>query len=202
MGGARKRTYDGRLRASRAAQHRDAVLGVALDLFMGRPYEDVTLQVVADGAGVALKTVMRQFGSKDALFLECVRRGTQDQGETRRVAIGDIDGAAGVLARQYEELGDMTIRYLALEQRFESVEEAITVAREFHLAWLGQVFSPWLPSRDTAERRRRLAQLFAATEIFVWWVWRNRLGMDRVTCELTMASTLRALIASWSTERG
>src|SRR4051794_27315539 len=105
---ARKRTYDGRLRASQVAERRGAIIDISVGLFMDQPYEDVTLQVVADAAGVALKTVVRQFGTKDALFLECVRCRKADEQASRRVDVGDVRGAAQVLARRYEQLGDMT----------------------------------------------------------------------------------------------
>jgi AcrR family transcriptional regulator len=191
---AKKRTYDGRLRALQAGQRRDSIVDTGLRLFMEQPYEDVTLQRIADAAGVALKTVVRQFGTKDALFMECVRRRGEHEQESRQIDVGDVAGAARVLAHRYEEIGDMTMRFLALEDRFESVKEMLAFARKLHLDWLARVFAPWLPAR---ERRRRLAQLFAATEIFVWWVWRNRLGVDRKTAEEAMERTLAALVASW-----
>ena len=71
----------------------------------------------------------------------------------------------------------------------------------FHLAWLGRVFAPWLPERDPAEKRRRLAQLFTATEIYSWWVLRFRLGVDLETCRGAMHATVDALVASWSTKK-
>lgn len=194
---AKRRPYDLRVRAARAEQRRDGVIDVATDLFMRRPYEEVTLQKVAAAAGVALKTVVRQFGSKDALFLECVRRRAPQEEASRRVDVGDVAGAARVLAARYEELADMTMRFLPLESRFESVSQLIEIGRASHLEWLARVFSPWLPERDRRERRKRLAQLFGATEIYVWWVWRNRLGMDRRACEDAMRGALESLIAGF-----
>jgi AcrR family transcriptional regulator len=44
---------------------------VARDLFMTAPSFDVSLEQIAEQVGVALETVQRRFGSKDALLVEC-----------------------------------------------------------------------------------------------------------------------------------
>jgi AcrR family transcriptional regulator len=198
VGVLKRRKYDGRTRASQAEVRREAVAAAATVEFMERAYEDVTLQSVADAAGVALKTVVRQFGTKEALFLECLKHRKVEEESLRKVDAGDVAGAIRILSDRYEALGESTMRYQRVEDRFATVAEMMTIARRFHFEWLARVFAPWMPERAPAEKKRRLAQLFTATELYSWWVLRTRLGVDRKACEDAMRATLDALIASWS----
>jgi TetR/AcrR family transcriptional regulator, regulator of autoinduction and epiphytic fitness len=52
----------------------DAILDTARHLFLAAGYEGVNLEQVARAAGVSRQTVYNQFGSKDAVFREVVKR--------------------------------------------------------------------------------------------------------------------------------
>jgi AcrR family transcriptional regulator len=178
------------------------VRDAATRLFSARPYEDVSLQSIADEVGVALKTVVRQFGTKDALFVECVKAFHPREMASRDVEPGNIPAAIRTLVERYEELGDMTLNFLAVEDRLAPVADMLKIARNAHVGWLGQVFAQWLPRRDGPLRRRRIAQLFGVTEIYVWVSWRKRLGLDRETCETAMKASVEALLASFGEREG
>lgn len=197
-----KRAYTLGLRAQQTADRRTRIQHATVALFMERAYEDITLQAVADAAGVSLKTVLRLFGSKNDLILACAHQRSAEEYALRAVPPGDVDGAARVLAERYEVMSAMTLRLLALEERFEEVGALLGIARKGHLDWLADVFGAWLPERASRVRKRRLAQLFGATEIFVWHTWRRHLGVAAADAELAMASTLRALVETWEREGG
>ena len=55
-------------RAEAAQSTADGILDVAIELFTDKPFEDVTLDDVAERAGVTKRTVLRRFESKDRLF--------------------------------------------------------------------------------------------------------------------------------------
>jgi AcrR family transcriptional regulator len=178
------------------------VLDATVALFLERSYEELTLQAVADAAGVSLKTVLRQFGSKDELVLACAHRRSAQESEVRAAAPGDVAGAARALADRYEEMATVTLKLLDLEPRFPAIAEVLRIARRGHLDWLAGVFAAWLPARPSRVRKRRLAQLFGATEIFVWNSWRKHLGLGRAEAEQAMAGTLRALVDAWCRTEG
>jgi len=46
---------------------------------------------------------------------------------------------------------------------------------------------------------RRLAALFGATEIYLWWTYRTHLGLGARQAEQTMFEALSAIVASFST---
>ncbi len=187
-----------RARADAAADTYERVLAAGESLFKSSHYDDVTLQAVSERAGVALKTVLRRFGSKDALLVACARSGSERESTIRAVKSGDWRAAAAVLASRYESTCDEVARYWPLEDRIPAVATAFASARQSHRAWLADVFASNLPRRGTARYEQRLAELFGATEIFVWFTWRRRLGIGRKTAERALAELLEALMFLWA----
>jgi AcrR family transcriptional regulator len=72
MSGTEKRSYDGRLRAARAAQTRRRIIDVAVEMFGERGYAATTMGDLALGAGVSVDTVHAN-GPKSALLQAAVR---------------------------------------------------------------------------------------------------------------------------------
>ena len=168
---------------------------------MAKPYEDVTLQAVAKAAGVALKTLVRKFTSKESLVVACAqRRASQEEG-LRHVEPGDVIGAVHVITERYEALGPTWVRLLALEDRIAAIGEVIAIARALHCRWLASVFTSGLPPRG-AVRDQRLAELFGATEFYVWHSWRTHLGLSRAAATRAMIDLLEALMTHWKTPPG
>lgn len=189
-----------RVRAEGVARRREAVVDVALELFTSHPFDTVTLQSVADGAGVSLKTVTRIFDSKEALIAACIDRAKAREEAERAVSPGDIPGVVAVLSARYEAWLGRTLHIVALSERIPAARAWIDVGRRSHLAWLARAFAPWLPPRG-ATRTTRLMQLFGATEMYLWWSWREALGHSRAAATRALHETLSALVARWE-ERG
>ena len=189
-----------RSRATSAAATRRRILEAAVDLFLAHGYDDVTLARVAGQAGVSLQTVLRKFGSKDALFVAGARSHQREELARRAVPPGEVGAVARVLAERYEATGTTMTQFIALEDRMTSVATALALARQAHRRWLAQVFERELPHRTDSAYAVRLAQLFGATELYVWVSWRRRLGLSRAAAERAMADTLTALVASWACE--
>ena len=184
-------------RATAAAATADRIREAATALFVELPYDKVSLASVARRARVSLPTVVRRYGSKDALFMECARAVSDRELEVRATEPGDVRGAARMLAERYEQFIPFWKRYLDLEERFPAVARVINEARQGHLAWLAGVFDPFLAPYPDPLRTRQLATLFGATEIYVWWAWRTHLGLDAQQAEQTLAESLEALVRHW-----
>jgi len=193
----RRRPYRMRSRATAAAATGDRIREGATALFIEQPYDHVSLDDVAERAGVSLPTVLRKFRSKDALFMECARAVSDREREARSMPPGDVGGAARVLAQRYEQLIPLWKRNLDLEGRFPEVARALDEARQGHLAWLAEVFDPFLAKAPGQVRTRQLAALFGATEIYLWWTWRTHLGLDAAEAERVMAEILETLVREW-----
>ena len=72
--GLRQRPYRMRARAQAAQATAQAIIAAARVLFAERPYDQVSLPVIAERAGVTVQTVLRRFGSKEELFAAAAQR--------------------------------------------------------------------------------------------------------------------------------
>ena len=167
------------------------ILAAARDQFLSARYDEVTLSAIASAAGVTQQTVLNHFESKEKLFGVFVET-VASEIDTSRATVrgGDTASAIRLLLREYEELGDANVRFLALEDRLPILADVLTFGRGKHRAWLEQVFADRLPSEVRA-RRRTLTALHAATDVGVWKLLRRDLG-----CSLTeTARIMQRLVA-------
>src|SRR5689334_12272959 len=180
-GAASRRRYTVRARADAAEQTAERVMDAAIALWRAGPFEDITLQEIADRAGTSLSTVMRRFGSKDGLA-EAVLRSDRVGTQAGRDAVtdGDLPGAVRMIVADYELNGDAVIRLLALEERMGVVRHVVEAGRVAHERWVERVFGPLLD--PGARRRVQVLQLVAATDVYTWKLLRRdrNLSADQV----------------------
>jgi len=192
----RKREYRMGARAESAEQTRQSILAAARELFLSAAYyDDVTLEQIAERAGVSLKTVVRRFRSKDELLVASALT----EAEQRSVPAGDLEAIVRVLSARYEESMDVMLRYLPIEAKVAPVAQVLGQARQGHWDWLEQAFAPQLSGSRGPLRRRRVAELFVATEIYAWHALRRRFGLSQRAAEQVLRETLEALVACWNT---
>ncbi|HXS45848.1 MAG TPA: TetR/AcrR family transcriptional regulator, partial [Solirubrobacterales bacterium] len=67
-----KRQYRMSVRAQRSEETAERIREVSLEHFLSRSYEDVTLNEVAEEAGVTVPTLIAHFGRKEDLFATAV----------------------------------------------------------------------------------------------------------------------------------
>lgn len=162
-------------RASAMERTHGGILGAAREQFLAAPYDDVTLSTIAKEAGVTQQTVLNHFESKENLFAVLVEGIAVEVDDRRGTArAGDTAASIRVLLREYEEIGDAVVRFLALEDRMPVVADILASGRTKHRAWLEHVFADRLPA-DTRARRRTVTALYAATDIYVWKLLRRDL---------------------------
>lgn len=184
---AGERGYRMKARAEAAEATAIRVLEVAVDLFSEKPFEDVTLGEVAERAGVTPRTVIRRFGSKEALFVEAMGRAGEEAERSRDTApVGDIVQAVRQLVAQYERWGTNRLRMLAQEDRIAVVAENVERGRHYHWSWVERTFAPLLVGRRGRDRKRRKAALIAATDVYTWKLLRHDLGLSQPETERTI----------------
>ena len=195
----RTRSYRMSTRAAAVEVTRERILQAACDAFMQRWYDEVTLRDVASDAGVALQTLVNHFGSKEALFGAAAER-ISDTISTLRwsVAVGDLEGAATTLVDDYEQTGDFTLRTLAIEERAPVVQPLIARGRRGHQEWVEHVFAAALAGLRGVDRKRRVAQLVVATDVFTWKLLRHDKGLSR---DQTITA-IRELVEAMHTQPG
>lgn len=173
---------------------RERILQAACDAFLHGWYDNVALRDIAAAAGVALQTLVNHFGNKEALFGAAADR-ISDTISTLRweVAVGDVEGAATTLVDDYEQTGDFTLRTLAIEERVPVVRPLLAAGRGGHQEWVEHVFAAALTGLRPAERKRRVAQLVVATDVFTWKLLRRDKELSREQTIIAIRELVEAL---------
>jgi AcrR family transcriptional regulator len=189
-----KRAYRMGARAEAAAETGRKILRATMELYVERFYDQVSLDDVAERAGVTVRTVLRRFGSKEQLVSAAAqeaRRRVRSQQD--RAPVGDVAGAVKVLVETYEEHGDRVLRLLAQEERVPAFRLLTDTGRAYHHEWVKRVFAPLLAERTGAQRERLLAQLIATCDVYFWKLLRRDLGLSREQTELAVIEAIMAL---------
>jgi AcrR family transcriptional regulator len=181
-----------RARAEAAAETGRRILRAVLELHTERFHDEITLEDVAERAGVTAQTVIRRFGSRDRLVSAAGEYAATQVVEQRSAApIGDVDGAVENVIEHYEERGASVLRLLAQEDRVPQLHAIADRGRAGHYDWVDRTFAPYLEGRS---RRRLRAELITLTDVYVWKLLRLDLGLDRTDTATVMADMIRAVL--------
>jgi AcrR family transcriptional regulator len=182
-------------RAEAAAATGERIIDAAAAAFWESPGLQVSLDEVAQRAGVTVQTVIRRFGGRDGLIAATVEREAERVGRQRDQApVGDVAGAVKVLIDHYEAMGDRVVRMLAEEARDPALRPIADRGRILHREWCARVFAPALARRAGAERKRMLAQLVALCDVYTWKLLRRDAGLSRRQTELAIVELLEPIV--------
>jgi AcrR family transcriptional regulator len=173
--GLRQRPYRMKARAQAAEATARAIITAARALFAERPYDQVSLPVIAERAGVTVQTVLRRFGSKEELFAAVAdERSGQIRADREAAPPGDVTH----LVAHYERWGDEQAYLLAQEARVAAIRVITDAGRRYHRDWVTRAYGPALATLPSPTRRRKLAQLTAVTDLATWRLLRRELGLS------------------------
>ena len=188
------RRYTMTARAEAAERTRTRILEAAMALAETRPVSAITLDAVAQEAGVSVQTLLRRFDNRAGLVEAVRQHATVVVAEERRTPVGDIDAAIRTVLDHYERRGDAVLLMLAEEHEDAVTREVTDRGREFHRTWVAEAFAPFLPSQ--AKAREELLDLLAvATDIYTWKQLRRDRGLDLVTTRQRVDTLVHALLA-------
>jgi AcrR family transcriptional regulator len=189
-----RRPYRMTVRAEAAEATLQRVLDAAMRLFTDNPYDDVSLERVAAEAGVAKRTVLRRFGSKEALFFAANERvGLEEMRRRDATPVGDVAAAVASVVDSYERFGANRLRMLAQEDRIPIVAEDAEIGRRQHWSWVERTFAPLIDGLDGAARKRRVAALVVLTDVFTWRLLRLDLRLSRADTKRTLVDLINRL---------
>lgn len=179
------RPYRQQRRAAAAQANTERIRDAALELFVERPFDQITLAAVAERAGVGVQTVIRRAGTKDGLA-RSVREWIASQVEAARgEPTADPDAIAAALERQYERWGAVTDRTLRQEDTSPALAESARGGRAAHRAWLEAAFP------DASEST--IAALIGVCGVELWLVLRRDGGLTAEQTRDTVAQLIRSL---------
>lgn len=184
-------------RAATAEETGRRLIGAMQTLFAERPYAEITLEAVAQRAGVTLQTLLRRFGSKSGLLAAAAAAGSAAvEAQRGEAEPGDVRGAITNLFDHYDEWGDTALRLLAQEDSIDAIAPLAEKGRATHAAWVERVFADELARRARGRARRiRRAQLIASCDVTIWKLLRRDLRLTRADAEKAVLGMIEALCA-------
>lgn len=171
------RRYEMRVRKDAAEATRTAIVDAAVAAVMAERSLAVTLGAVADRASITVKTVLRHFGSREALIDAAWAQLRRDVMSERVAPPGESARALAVLIQHYEDRGDVVLGLLSEEDTDPRARLMCDDGRALHRAWVQEVFAARLPT-DSAGRDRILDALVVATDVYCWKLLRRDRGLS------------------------
>ena len=195
------RPYRQQRRAEAAEANTERILQAGLDLFVERPWDQITLAAVAERAGVGVQTLIRRVGTKDGLSRAVNEWVTPQVAATR----GDPDSAdphevAAALARHYERWGASVLQMLRQENVSPVLAEAAAGGRRAHREWVQAAFAEPLAGRTGRARADLLARLIGVCGVELWLVLRRDAGLSVADARAAVADLIAACLANPSPE--
>lgn len=183
-------------RARAAEETGERILDAAMNAFSTGLFDEVTLDSIAEAAGVSVQTVIRRFGSKEDLFATIAER------ESDRIVAdrepdpsgpATMSSAIHALVGHYETDGRTVLNLLKQEDRFPLIAEAMSRGRREHREWVERHCAVVLENTTGVERRLRLEAAIAATDLYLWKLLRLDRGLTQREVEKTMLMMLDGL---------
>lgn len=185
------RAYRQSARARSVGATRDRILDATEALLREATAPAISLGTVAREADVTIPTLLRHFGSKDALVAAALAAAlVRIRAARPRVALGDHLGAARALAEEHERHASLLRAAGALPA---SAQRELEGARRLHRDWLARTFARSLSPLPPVVHRRRLAQLVAVSGPAPWRALRETERLGAGQAEAALAELLRAL---------
>jgi AcrR family transcriptional regulator len=190
----RSRGYHQVARAEATQVRHEKIVRSFMDLLRDRWLDEFTLNDVAEAAGVTVQTLIRKFGGKEGLLKAALALIEVEVMQRREAPKGDVKRLVSQLVDDYEVVGDMVIRCLAQEPRFPMLTQLLSVGRKDHRAWLTDVFASQIKDLPPKARKERVDALYAATDVYIWKLFRRDFGYDTATTKALVLQLVLALL--------
>jgi AcrR family transcriptional regulator len=192
------RPYRQVARAAATDRLQQRIVEVFFDFMLAAYLDDITLDAVAAAAGTTRQTVIRMFGSKEKLVASAWRLAFTRVLSTRVVPPkATTTQVAQALVKDYESTGDMLVRFLSQEDRYPDIGSMLDVGRQGHRTWISETFADHIDGLSGEQRERRIDQLVAVTDLYMWKLFRRDFGRD----PKDVADIIASLIDKVMTER-
>ena len=172
-----RRRYRQTARAASSEGLRQRIVDAFHDLLLARWIDEITLDEVAASAGTTRQSVIRLFGGKEGV-LEAVIEFVWAKAEPRLSLAQGVSRRSAVEAvvQHYENVGDMTFRLLAQEERHLALRPQLEFGRRSHRAWIAERFAPALEGLSAGDRERQITRLVVALDVYTWKLLRRDFG--------------------------
>jgi AcrR family transcriptional regulator len=194
------RHYAQRARAESTEATGRRVLDAFLARLMTQWFDEITLDRIAQDAGVTVQTIVRRFGGKEGLLANAVTIMGAQINARRAAPPGDADRLVANLIADYEQTGDAVIRLLALEPRHPALKSVLDYGRQEHNQWVLAAFAEPLAPLGPSARRRALDALVIITDVYTWKLLRRDLARSVRDTAATLKNLILATISDISNQ--
>jgi len=139
-----------------------------------------------------VQTLLRHFGSREALVEAALARAAREVEEERHAEPGDVAGAVRAVVDHYERRGDGVLLLLAQERSGSFAARVTEHGRAVHRRWVREVFAPVLPPGPAATEALDL--LVVATDVYTWKLLRRDRGLSVPRTRARMETLVRAVL--------
>ena len=190
----KKRRYAMASRAAKAEATKARIRVSAMELYCQRPIEDFTLEEVAGRAGVAVRTVLRAYPSKDELVYAALDEMAAGGVYLKPTPPGDIKAGVSAFFDIYETVGDLVLQRLSDERRRPALKPSLDQGRENHRDGVKVIFAPQLEQRRGAARAELFNMLVIMTDVYVWKLLRRDMALTRPAAEAIVGKMISSII--------
>ena len=190
-----RRSYDSSSRDRAAQERKDRCVAIFADMLDEGWYPDITLESVAEQAGVTVPTLLRYFGSKEGLLQSATELRAAQHSDERTAPPGNVPAIVAAVVSSYERFGDYGLRMLAQEDRIPVVRIHTDAGRQQHRQMLASGFAPFLDGLSPAEHTHMLDELVTALDLYVWKVLRRDRKRSAADVRQFMEMAVNAVIA-------
>jgi AcrR family transcriptional regulator len=190
----KKRRYAMAARAAKAEATKARIRVSAMELYCQRPIEHFTLEEVAGRAGVAVRTVLRAYPSKDELVYAALDEMAAGGVYLKPTSPGDIKAGVSAFFDIYETVGDLVLQRLSDERRRPGLKPSLDQGRENHRDGVKVIFAPQLEQRRGAARAELFNMLVVMTDVYVWKLLRRDMALTRPAAEAIVGKMIFSII--------
>lgn len=171
------RTYDMSRRSQKAEQTSQNIVAATEWLLTEKSLEEITLNNIAQKAGVTVQTVLRHMESRDGcLHAVADRVSSRIDKQRGSTEPGNIPVIIESLIEHYEKEGKLVLNILAQEHKGDSFASSFTTeGRAYHRKWVERCFGPQLSEKGSEV----IDGIVAVTDVYTWKLLRLDLGRSR-----------------------
>jgi AcrR family transcriptional regulator len=176
---------------------RRQILEAAGEIIATEEFDALTMRRVAAKAGVSLSTVVRTFGTKDALLAAMVAYGDADDERIdlrTEIEQGDVAAAVRIVVDDYEASGQQLLHMLGQEHRYPALSQLLDIGRRGHRGWVRWAFAPQLARHKGARRSQVEDLLVVATDVYTWKLLRLDRGLNARATRAAMIELCQGVV--------
>jgi AcrR family transcriptional regulator len=193
------RSYHQSARAESTEATGRRIVDAFLARLMVQWFDEITLDRVAEEAGVTVQTVLRRFDGKEGLLGSAVKVFAEQVNAQRATPSGDLDRLVENLLGDYERTGDAVIRLLSLEERHPALEPVLELGRSEHRRWVSRAFAEPLRNLKPPARQHALDALVIITDVYTWKLLRRDMGRSVAETAATLKILIQPITAQTQT---